>query len=329
MAESSDRHDLKLKLHSAHVPQREATVPQVPRALDGLIARFGALSPATRAMFWAASAGVFFSLLNAAMRVMTLQLNSFQVQFLRYAFGLLVLLPMVMRAGMAAYKPNGMSGQLWRGAVHTLGLTLWFMALPHLSMADATAIGFMTPLFIMIGAVVFLDEKMVWARWVAAIVGFLGMLVVMGPKLGGQGGVWMLVMFAASPVFAGSFLITKALTKRDTPSVIVFWQSLTVSAFTLPMALTHWSGLTPLQWGVFLVAGFLGTAGHWSLTNSYRLADISSTQSIKFLDLVWAALLGFLVFGDLPTAASLLGGVIICAATVWIARREAKQRVTA
>jgi drug/metabolite transporter (DMT)-like permease len=289
-------------------------------------ARFAAISPAGRAMIWAAASGLLFSLLNATMRAMTLQLSSFQVQFLRYAFGLLVLMPIVFKTGFAAYRPNGLSGQIWRGVVHTIGLMLWFAALPHLSMADSTAIGFTTPIFIMFGAVLMLGEKMVWARWVAAAVGFAGMLVIMGPKMNGAGGWWMLVMFAASPVFAGSFLITKFLTRRDSPAVIVFWQSLTVTFLTLPLAVLNWSTLTPLQWGIFLFAGVLGSAGHWSLTNSYRLADISATQSLKFLDLVWASLLGFMMFGDIPTSASLLGGVMVCGATVWIARWEAGRR---
>ena len=292
-------------------------------------ARFAAISPAGRAMFWAAASGLIFSLLNTSMRAMTLQLSSFQVQFLRYGFGLWVLMPIVYKTGIAAYRPNGLTGQLWRGVVHTVGLTLWFAALPHLSMADSTAIGFTTPIFIMFGAVLLLGEKMVWARWLAAAIGFAGMLVVMGPKLTGSGGGWMLVMFAASPVFAGSFLITKFLTRRDSPAVIVFWQSLTVTVLTLPLALMNWSALTPWQWTIFLFAGVLGSAGHWCLTNSYRLADISSTQSLKFLDLVWASLLGFMVFGDVPTSASLLGGVMVCGATVWIARWEASRRTAA
>ena len=140
----------------------------------------------------------------------------------------------------------------------------------------------------------------------------------------------MLVMFASAPVFAGSFLITKALTKHDTPAVIVFWQALTVSLFTLPLALLHWAWPAPWQWGIFLLSGILGSSGHWCLTNSFRMADISSTQSLKFLDLVWSALIGYALFSDIPSKATLIGGVIICSATVWLARKEsidAKARI--
>jgi drug/metabolite transporter (DMT)-like permease len=297
--------------------------------IAALRSKLNALNSTHRAMLWAGAAGLLFCMLNATLRAMSLQMNSFEAQFLRYFFGLLVLLPIALRsgvrAGLKAYRPNGLSGQLWRGVVHTTALILWFAALPHLSMADTTAIGFMTPIFVMMGAGVFLGEKMVAARWIASAIGFAGMLVVMSPKLTGTGGLWMLVMFASAPVFAGSFLITKALTKRDTSAVIVFWQALTVSAFTLPLALTQWVWPTPTQWAIFLFSGVLGSSGHWCLTNAFRMADISSTQSLKFLDLVWAALLGLVMFSEIPSTASLIGGSIICAATVWIARHESRQ----
>ncbi len=74
------------------------------------------------------------------------------------------------------------------------------------------------------------------------------------------------------------------------------------------------------------MCGCLGSAGHFCLTRSFSTADISATQSVKFLDLVWATALGFAVFGDLPAQTTLIGGVVIAASTLWIARREARGR---
>ena len=284
---------------------------------------FHSLSPAVRAMVWAIAAGLIFSLLNTQMRVLTFQFDPFQTQFLRYLMGLAVMLPLVLRSGPSAFRPNGLSGQLWRGVVHTGGLLFWFAALPHLPIADTTAIGFTTPIFIMIGAALVLREPVVAARWIAAAVGFAGVMIVVYPKLSASGGVWSLAMLISSPLFAASFLITKALTKRDSSEVIVVWQSITVSLFTLPFALIHWQWPTAAQWAIFLVCGLLGSTGHWCLTNAYRLADISATQGVRFLDLVWVLVLGYLVFGDRPSASTIAGGCVIFGATVWIARREA------
>jgi drug/metabolite transporter (DMT)-like permease len=208
--------------------------------------------------------------------------------------------------------------------VHTVGLVLWFIALPRIPLADMTAIGFTGPIFIMIGAAWFLREPMRWERWLAVAFGFVGVLIVVGPKLSGTGGAYHLVMLASAPVFAASFLLTKALTRQESAGVIVLWQAISVTLFSLPMALLHWQWPSTVQWLCFMLCGGLGTLGHYCLTRSYVFADISATQSLKFLDLIWASLLGFLIFADLPTQTTLIGGALIAAATLWVARRESR-----
>lgn len=283
-------------------------------------------SPTVRGLLWSAASGALFVALNGTMRGLALQLDPMQAQFLRYLFGLLVMLPLLLHGRLVDWWPRNLGGQFTRGAVHTVGLVLWFLALPHIPLADTTAIGFTGPLFIMIGAWLFLREPMRWERWLATAVGFAGVLVVVGPKLGlggdGSGGGHHLLMLASAPVFAASFLVTKVLTRTETAGVIVVWQAFTVTLFSLPMALLTWQAPSALQWLGFALCGLLGSAGHYCLTRSFHAADISATQSVKFLELVWASLLGWLMFADLPTQTTLLGGAVICAATLWVARRE-------
>jgi drug/metabolite transporter (DMT)-like permease len=308
------------------------TPPKDPRTpLQRRIAltghRLNRLDPVVKGLLWSSAAGLVFSVLNALMRGLAQQLDPFLAQFLRYFFGLVVLLPLLWRHGLAAYRPKNVGGQFLRGGFHTLGLCLWFTALPKIPLADMTAIGFTGPIFIMIGAYIFFKEPMRWERWLAAGIGFVGVLIVVGPKLTGSGGYYNLVMLASAPMFAASFLLTKGLTRYETTGVILVWQSLTVTLFSLPLALLHWQMPTPLQWAGFLLCGFLGSLGHYCLTRSFTIADISSTQSVKFLDLVWASLIGWLVFADVPSSSTLIGGVVICAATIWIAGRESRGHV--
>lgn len=280
-----------------------------------------------RGMGFMALSGLLFCILNTIARSLAQDLDPFQTQFLRYLAGLLVLLPFMLRTGLSAWRPHDLRGQGWRGLVHTSGLLLWFWALPHVPLADMTAIGFTGPIFIMAGAVLFLGEPMVRARWIAAGIGFLGVMVVVAPQFGSAGGgFWSLVMLASSPLFAASFLITKALTRRDRPEVIVAWQAISVSLFTLPFALLAWTWPTPEQWGWFLMTGLLGSAGHWCLTEAFRIADMSATQPVRFIDMVWAATLGWLVFAEVPAGTTFAGAAVIFAATTWIARREARRR---
>ncbi len=284
------------------------------------------MPPALHGIAWMIAGGVVFALLNVMLRVLALQMKPLEVQFLRYFAGLIAMTPFILRVGLRAYHPKGLIGQLWRGAFHTGGMVLWYIALPHLTLADTTAIGFTGPIFIMIGAVVAFKEKMIWERWVSAAIGFLGVLIVVGPKMTASGGYYDLIMLASSPLFAVSALITKALTKRDKTEVIVVWQCITISLFTLPLAIPGWEWPTPLQWLLFLASGVLGSVGHYCVTSALRAADATATQSVKFLDLIWMSSLGFLVFGDVPTISTVIGGLVIVAATTWIARREARRR---
>ena len=284
---------------------------------------------AVRGLLWSASAGLLFVILNTILRGLSLQLDPFQTQCLRYVGSVAIMLPLVLRTGLAAWRPKEIGGQFTRGAVHTLGLCLWFTALPHITLADTTAIGFTTPIFMMVGAVFLFREPMRWDRWTASLIGFAGMLTVVGPQLTAAGGAYMLVMLASSPVFAASFLITKRLARYERTEVIVLWQALTVALLSAPLALWHWTWPTAWQWMLFLVCGLLGSAGHYCLTRSLSVADVSATQSVKFLELVWAAAIGWLLFADVPSRSTLVGGVIICTATLWIARREARGRLPA
>ncbi len=271
-----------------------------------------------------AAGGLSLSLMNAIMRVMTLELDPFNAQFLRAFCGLLVMLPIILRQGWKRYRPNRIVGQFWRGIVHTVALTLFFVALPHIPLADMTAIMFTTPLFVLVGAALVLHEKVGRARWGAALLGFSGVIVVLWPHLAGGGaGRWSLVMLSATPFFAASFLITKSLTRHDSPETIVTWQNITLTLFTLPLALLAWQTPTLAQWGIFLVCGLLGSVAHYCMTRAFTLGDISAMQPVRFLDLIWSSLLGLAIFGTSPSITALAGGAVIVASTVWIARREA------
>jgi len=283
-----------------------------------------ALSPTTRGLLWAIAAGLLFSIASASMRALTMHAHPMQALFLRYLFGLLPLLPLLMHSPLKSLLPDSMSGQLWRCALHTLGLVLWFIALPHMPLADMTAIGFTAPLFVLIGAAWLLREPMSPARWIAVLAGFAGVLVIVGPAISGTGGWYNLAMLASAPIFAASYLLTKVLTRRDSAKVIVWWQTLLITLMSLPLALPFWVSMEPLHWGLALIGGIFGTVGHYCLTRSFVSVDISATQSAKFVDLLWAALLGWLLFNDTLRPTTLLGGAVIVAAIALLARHESR-----
>ncbi|MEZ5651485.1 MAG: DMT family transporter [Burkholderiaceae bacterium] len=265
--------------------------------------------------------------MNACMRVGLQTVDPFVAQFFRYGFGLLIALPLLVRGGFGWLRPNNLKGQLWRGLAQTLAITLFNIALRHIALADAVAIMFTVPFAVLIGAWLFLGEKVNASRWLASALGLAGVLIVLSPKLSGSGSVaWSLVLLSSVPLWAATFLITKSLTRDDPPRTIVAWQNLSISAMTLPAALLLWQTPGPTELLLLAGAGLFGTLGHWALTRAFALAEISALQPVRFLDLLWSALYGIVLFGDPPVLATLIGGIVIVSATVWLARSEAAAR---
>lgn len=265
--------------------------------------------------------------LNAGLRTLSTSLSGFQIPFLRYAIGTCIIAaPILLRSGVRGLRSSRPGAQFGTGAVMTLALLVWFAAVQHVTIAEITAIAFTSPIFIMAGAVLFLGERLHWDRLTAALVGFAGVLIVVYPRSQGIGGVHVWLMLASSPLFSAAYMMTKALTRHDTPDTIVLWQSLTVATFTLPFALLAWQAPSLSQWLLCAACALLGSAANYSLARAYAQADISATQSVKFLDLVWASMVGWIFFGDMPNTAALAGGSLICAAAFWIVKREARRR---
>ena len=277
-----------------------------------------------------AATGFIFILLNAIMKKLSHELDPWLVGFLRYLVGVVVMLGPALRLGARALRSNAPGLQFVRGLFHAGGMMLWFAALPFVTLPELTAIGFSGPIFICLGASLFLGERMSAARWAAVLIGFGGVLLVVQPWApGGISGIsrGMLLMLASAPVFAGSFLVAKTLTRHDPSEVVVLWQHLWVSILLAGFALSLWTPPSPAQWALLVFCGFLGAGGHYCMTRAFRVADISATQPIKFLELVWAVVLGVIVFDTLPTGATVLGGVVILASTLLLVRHESRGAV--
>ncbi|WP_162914986.1 DMT family transporter [Desertibaculum subflavum] len=287
----------------------------------------GGLSPTLRGMLWMGASGALFSVMNTAMKAMSHDLDPWVVGCLRYSFGFLVLTPLIWRIGPAACMTRAPLLQIARGGLHACGMLLWFIALPSVSMAELTAIGFTGPIFICLGAVLFLGERMTAPRVAAVATGFLGVLIVVQPWSQGaftEVTIGNLFLLGAAPLFAASFLVAKVLTRVDRPEVVVFWQHLTVGLLLTPFALAYWTPPSPPQWAALAALGVLGSLGHYCMTRAFRVADISSVQSVSFLNLVWASIAGYVVFAAIPGLWTLIGAAVIFASTILLARHEAQ-----
>jgi drug/metabolite transporter (DMT)-like permease len=215
-----------------------------------------------------------------------------------------------------------------RASIEGVIATLYIAALAGIALAEATAITMLVPLIITAFSTVFLGEKVGWRRWSAIIVGFIGILLVLQPE--GR----VVPFWAVSMVFAGTLLIAvrDMLTRRmpaDLPSMML---TVTTTCGTLVAggSLALYGGVwKPLPMNVLLAlagAGFLVLIGNYAIIEAYRKSDLSVVSSFRYSVIVWAVLIGFLMFGDVPGPLSAIGLVLILASGIYTIHRERVRR---
>ena len=284
------------------------------------------MPPNLRGILWVGMSGMLFALLNVFTLIPSQHLNPYVMAFMRYFFGTLMLLPIVMKLGLhRSMSTNRLPLHLFRGCIHACGMFLWFVGLPLTTLASITALGFTGPIFVTIGAALFLGERVRMRRWMAVLVGFAGAMIIIRPGVGdlGLGAICILI---STPIFSASNLISKALARTETANKIVIWQHLTILIFACPVALYFWQTPSPTDLLWFVAAGLCGTLGHICQQNGYQLADITLLQPIGFLSLLWNALLGYFLFFQQPDVWTFVGAAVIFASALYISHREAVRR---
>ena len=266
--------------------------------------------------------GALFVAVTAIVKHVGSDIPAPEAAFLRYALGLVFLLPMirtVLRVGMdrSAMKLFGL-----RGVAHAIGVMLWFYAMTQIPIAEVTAMGYITPVNVTIAAAIFLGERLAVRRIAAIGFALLGALIILRPGIREVSG-GHLAMLANGVLFATSYLVAKIMADRVPASVVVGWLSIIVTIVLAPFAFAVWvwPSWEEIAW-LFLVAA-LATTGHYTMTLALRAAPIAVTQPVTFLQLVWATLLGALVFAEAVDGWVIFGGALIMGSVSFITWREA------
>ncbi len=276
-------------------------------------------------VFWMLVTGANFVAVTGIVKYVGDGLPAAESAFLRYLLGLVFLVPMIGPIRAARLTPRALKIFGFRGVVHTLAVTLWFFAMTRISIAEVTAMGYMAPIYITLGAALFLGEKLAFRRMLAVFVALIGALVILRPGFRELNSGHFAMMFTAV-LFASSYLSAKKMADEVSAAVVVGMLSITVTIGLAPLAWMVWVPPTWAQIGwMFLVACF-ATAGHYSMTLAFRAAPMTVTQPVTFLQLIWATLLGWLAFDEGIDNFVILGGTIIMASVVFITFREAMIR---
>ena len=280
-----------------------------------------AASPAVTGVVLMVMASAFLATMHGSVRFVSGDLHPFVIAFFRNVFGFCVLLPWLLSIGLTAFSTNRTELHLVRSLINSGSMLCWFTALSMIPLADATALSLISPLLATLGAILLLGERIRLHRVLGLSAGLLGMLVILRPgfvevTLGA-----MLVI--GSTVFVvGSKLIAKDLTRTDSTATIVAYLTLLMIAVTGIPAAFVWQTPTLDQLLVLLLIGGLGSLGHVCFVQAYRLADVGLVEPMILFRLVWAALLGYLLFAEIPGVEVWIGGALIVGATTYITRRE-------
>ncbi|SDZ09772.1 EamA domain-containing membrane protein RarD [Jannaschia faecimaris] len=274
-------------------------------------------------ILWMMTTGLCFIAVTAVVKHAGQNLPAPEAAFLRYLLGVVFLLPFLR--GLLAARMTARDAALFvgRGVVHTIAVMLWFFAMTQIPIAEVTAMNYLNPVYVTLGAAVFLGERLALRRILAVLAALFGVVVILRPGFR-EVETGHLAMLGTAALFGASYLFAKPLSDRHAASVVVAMLSFTVTIGLAPFAWFVWvtPTLVDLVW-MFLVAAF-AQAGHYAMTRAFAAAPISVTQPVTFLQMVWAVLLGWLVFAEPPDAFVILGAAIIIASVSFIAWRESR-----
>ena len=215
--------------------------------------------------------------------------------------------------------------QLGRPAFLVGSITTLFIGLTYLPIAEATAIGFTAPLFITALSVPILKEKVGLHRWAAVILGLAGVLVIVRP--GGGLWHWASLMPLIGAVFFALFqLATRVLASTERTNTTLFYTGAGGMIWTSLLVPFFWVPPTGLHWLVFFLTGVMGALAHLCMISAFNRAEASLLAPYNYSKLIWVAVLGYLVFGDIPSTNMWAGSAVIMAAGVYVAYRERRLR---
>ncbi len=284
-----------------------------------------ALSPSAtpmRAALLMLGSTMAFGLMAVAIRYATRYVPTQEVAFFRNAFGLLALLPMLLRPGHAPLKTQQLPRYFVRSAIGLGSMLCAFWALGHLPLAQAVSLSYSTPLFVTIAAVLWLGETVRVRRWAAVVVGFIGVLVIVRPGTAGFTA-GSLVAVAAAVLSSLVAIQIKQLTRIDSADTVVLYTYVFWVPLSLVPAVFVWVWPTGMAWLWLLATGVLGTIGQLLWTRALRLGEVSALTPISFLQLPLVTLFGWLLFNESVDRWTIIGAGIILAANAYIAHREA------
>ena len=270
----------------------------------------------------AIGATFFGSFMGAGVKFLSDDLHPIIICFYRSLMGLILITPFVARNNFKALRTKNMRLQIFRASINVISMICWFSAIGMMHFEKATALGFTTPLFTTVLAVIVLGEVIRFHRTAALLLGFIGIIIIIRPgyvpfEFG------TVLMLIASFSFSFVLIFVKKLSATDSSLTIIFYHLLYMTPVFFILSLFYWENINLYQLIVFTLMGASGLLSHWCLAQAFKMSDTTFVMPLQFTKLIWASLIGLFIFAEQPDIWTWVGGVIIFISVVYITYREA------
>ena len=277
-----------------------------------------------QAIFWMVVTTLLFAIVTGIVRYIGSDIPAPVAAFIRYVISTIFFIPLIVKMFILEGGKRNRQFYWARGLAHGFGVILWFFAMARIPVSEVTAIGYITPIFVSIAAFIFLKEKFSVSIIGALVICMIGMIIIIRPTASGIA-IGQLSMVIATLFFAASYILAKKLSSTESTLEILVALNLIVTITLAPFAVVFW--VTPsLQEVLFLsIVALFATAGHFTMTMALKLAPITITQPISYVQIVWASCIGFIFFEETISFWFSIGASLIILSSLYVTYTSSKQ----
>ncbi len=269
---------------------------------------------------------ILFSFVWVATKKLHPELPATEIAFVRSFIGLLLVLPFFLKRGFAIFRTQRPGLHITRCFCSTINSIALYYGVAHLPLAVATSLSFTRPLFMVLLAIVALGERVRWRRTLATVTGFLGVLIVLGPTD-------LIFNHAALVALGGAAAVAVALAVIrqqsivDGPLTMLAWYVVGTTALSAPFAFLDWHTPSMMDWALMIFIGLAASLGQFMLIRAFMFAEATVVNPVDYTQILMGAVLGYFMFGEVPSIWTGVGAIVIVGSTLYILLREARLNV--
>ena len=255
-----------------------------------------------------------------------MRLHSYEITFFRFMFGTITLMPFIMYYGVSTLKTSRPTIHFLRGFLLFLGIAGWTYGLTLAPVTTATVVSFTVPIFVLVLGVFFLNENIIWQRWVVTFVAFFGLVITLAPNAD-DFNPEVLIFVVAAISFAILDIINKKFVIKESMISMLFYSAIITALLALPFALQHWVEPNMEELVLLFILGASANLILFFLLKAFAIADVTALAPYRYFELVVSAIIAYIVFNEIPTEATIWGALIIIPSTLFIIYSEKKELI--